>query len=133
MEIKLPKLKKIDPNKPSKPKILLLSDDLRMHSGIGTMSREFVMGTVDKYDWVQLGAAVKHPEHGKAIDISDDLKKETGVEDVSCIVYAHSGYGNPQVLNELMQREKPDAILHFTDPRFWGWLYNIEHHVNNIG
>ena len=42
MEIKLPKLKKVDPNKPSKPKILLLSDDLRMHSGIGTMSREFV-------------------------------------------------------------------------------------------
>ena len=28
-----------------------------------------------------------------------------------------------------MQREKPDAILHFTDPRFWGWLYNIEHQI----
>ena len=25
-----------------------------------------------------------------------------------------------------MDIEKPDAILHFTDPRFWGWLYNIE-------
>ena len=80
--MKLPKLKKIDSNKPKKPKILLLSDDLRMHSGIGTMSKEFVIGTCHKYDWVQLGAAVKHPEHGKAIDISDDLKKETGVEDV---------------------------------------------------
>jgi hypothetical protein len=44
-EIKLPKLRKIDPNKPKKKKILLLSDDLRMHSGIATMSREFVMGT----------------------------------------------------------------------------------------
>ena len=37
-----------------KKKILLLSDDLRMHSGIGTMSRFFVMGTLHKYDWVQI-------------------------------------------------------------------------------
>ncbi len=29
-EIKLPKLRKIDSNKPKKKKILLLSDDLRM-------------------------------------------------------------------------------------------------------
>jgi len=129
MEIKLPKLKKIDSNKTKKPKILLLSDDLRMHSGIGTMSREFVLGTVDKYDWVQLGAAVKHPEHGKGINISGDVAKETGVADASVIVYANSGYGNPQILKELMDRERPDAILHFTDPRFWGWLYNIEHQI----
>jgi hypothetical protein len=32
-------------------------------------------------------------------------------------------------LNEIMQIEKPDAILHFTDPRYWTWLYNIEHEV----
>ena len=56
-EIKLPKLRKIDPNKPKKKKILLLSDDLRLHSGIGTMSREFVIGTAHKYDWVQLASS----------------------------------------------------------------------------
>ena len=129
MEIKLPKLRKIDPNKPKKKKILLLSDDLRMHSGIGTMSREFVLGTVDKYDWVQLGAAVKHPEHGKVIDVSDDVKKETGVKDASVKVYPHTGYGNAQVLNEILNIERPDAILHFTDPRFWQWLYAVEHEI----
>lgn len=31
-QIKLPKLRKIDPNKPKKKKILLLADDLRMNS-----------------------------------------------------------------------------------------------------
>ena len=31
-----------------------------MSSGVGTMSREIVMGTLDKYDWVQIGGAVKH-------------------------------------------------------------------------
>tara|TARA_R110002153_G_scaffold29946_17_gene91892 strand:- start:1432 stop:2886 length:1455 start_codon:yes stop_codon:yes gene_type:complete len=132
MEIKLPKLRKVDPNKQKKKKILLLSDDLRMHSGIGTMSREFVMGTVDKYDWVQLGAAVKHPEHGKIADISEDVQKQTNVKDAYVKIYPHSGYGNPQVLKELIQIEKPDAIMHFTDPRFWGWLYQMEHEVRQL-
>ena len=128
-QIKLPKLRKIDPNKPKKKKILLLADDLRMHSGIGTMSKEFVLGTVDKYDWVQLGAAVKHPDHGKQIDISDQVQKETGVDDAYVKIYAHSGYGNAQVLQEIINIEKPDAVLHFTDPRFWGWLYQVEHNI----
>ena len=73
--MKLPKLQKINPNKRKKKKILLLSDDLRMHSGIGTMSKEFVLGTIDKYDWVQLGGAVKHPEEGKIIDMSQEVVK----------------------------------------------------------
>lgn len=128
-KLKLPKLKKIDPNKPKKKKILLLSDDLRMHSGIATMSREFVIGTADQYDWVQLGAAVKHPDEGKVFDISSDVQKESGVEDASVKIYACTGYGNPQILQQLLNVEKPDAILHFTDPRFWGWLYQIEHSI----
>ena len=34
MSIELPKLKKVSKDKPKKPKILLLADDLRLHSGI---------------------------------------------------------------------------------------------------
>ena len=52
-----------------KKKILLLSDDLRMTSGIATVSKEIVLGTVHKYDWVQLGAAINHPEIGKIVDM----------------------------------------------------------------
>jgi hypothetical protein len=33
-----------------KKKILLLSDDMRLHSGVGNMSRKIVEGTVDKFD-----------------------------------------------------------------------------------
>ena len=128
-QTKLPKLRKIDPNKPKKKKILLLSDDLRMHSGIGTMSREFVLGTLDKYDWVQLAAAIKHPDAGKVMDLSSDVQKETGILDASLKLYPNSGYGDPNILQNIMNIEKPDAILHFTDPRFWGWLYNIEHQI----
>ena len=34
------------------------------------MSKEFVLGTLDdKYDWVQIGGAVKHPDQGKVFDL----------------------------------------------------------------
>ena len=130
--IKLPTLKKVDPNAPKKPKILLLSDDLRLHSGIATQSKEIVLSTIHKYDWVQLGAALKHPEHGKIFDISADVQKETGVKDAKLKIYAHTSYGNPEVLRELINIEKPDAILHFTDPRFWRWLYEMENEIRQI-
>jgi len=132
MELQLPKLKKVDPNKPKKKKILLLSDDLRLHSGIATQSKEMVVSTIHKYDWVQLGAALKHPDHGKVFDVSADVAKETGVQDASLKIYAHNGYGNPDVLRELINVEKPDAILHFTDPRFWKWLYDMEREVREF-
>jgi len=113
----------------SKKKILLLSDDLRMHSGIGTMSRFFVMETLKHFDWVQLGGAIKHPDKGKVADLSSDMSKQLGVDDAYLKIYAIDGYGDPNVLREIISIEKPDAILHYTDPRFWGWLYQMEHEL----
>lgn len=128
-QLQLPKLRKIDPNKPKKKKILLLADDLRLHSGIATMSREFVVGTAHVFDWVQIGAAIKHPEAGKVIDISDSINKDLGIDDANVRIYANNGYGDPNLLREIIRREKPDGIMHFTDPRFWGWLYQMEHEI----
>ena len=112
-----------------KKKILLLSDDMRLHSGIATMSKEIVLHTVHKYDWVQVGAAVKHPDEGKFFDVSDSVAEESGVADASVKIIPMSGYGNQEVLRHLINQEKPDAILHFTDPRFWDWLYAMEDEV----
>jgi|TARA_Y100000996_G_scaffold157793_1_gene121696 glycosyltransferase involved in cell wall biosynthesis len=113
----------------AKKKVLLLADDLRMSSGVGTMSKEFVMGTIQHYDWVQLGGAIKHPEHGKVVNMDNALREETGVEDASLTIYPTDGYGSQEQIRELLQRENPDAILHYTDPRFWGWLYEMEHEI----
>jgi len=114
----------------AKRKILLLSDDLRMSSGVGTMSREFVMGTLKHYEWVQIGGAIKHPDEGKIVDMNDSVRKETGVEDAYLKIYPVSGYGNPDILKQIIAIEKNvSAILHYTDPRFWGWLYQMEHEI----
>ena len=113
----------------AKKKILLLSDDLRMTSGIANVSKQLVLGTLDKYDWVQLGAAIKHPEAGKILDLNDSVREQTGVKDASVKIYPFDGYGNADIIRQLLMVEKPDAILHFTDPRYWLWLYEIEHEI----
>jgi glycosyltransferase involved in cell wall biosynthesis len=112
-----------------KKKILLLSDDLRMTSGISTMSKELVLGTIHKYDWVQLGAAIQHPEFGKVVDVNQDVRDRTGIEDANLKIYPNHGYGDINILRTLLALEKPDAILHFTDPHYWQWLYDNEHEI----
>ena len=112
-----------------KKKILLLSDDLRMASGIATMSKALVMGTVHKYDWFQVGAAINHPEKGKILDVSADVARQTGVEDASVKILPWTGYGDQGLIRQLINSEQPDAILHFTDPRYWIWLYEMEHEI----
>ena len=49
---------------------------LRMTSGVGTMSKEFVLGTIHHYDWVQIGGAITHPEEGKVVDYGLNLYVE---------------------------------------------------------
>jgi glycosyltransferase involved in cell wall biosynthesis len=128
--MKIPKLKSVALNSLSnKKKILLLSDDLRMSSGVGVMSREIVMGTLRDFDWVQIGGAIKHPDKGKIFDLSSDLAEQTGIDDAYCKIYPVDGYGNPDLLREILNIEKPDAIMIYTDPRFWIWLYEMEHEL----
>lgn len=113
----------------SKKRILLLSDDLRVTSGIATMSRELVMGTIDKFDWVQLGAGVNHPEIGKWIDVNEDVRKKTGVQDADLKIIPYNSYGDIVMLRKILKEIKIDAILHFTDPHYWQWLYDAEHEI----
>jgi len=129
--IQLPKLKKIDPNRVKKKKIFLITDDLRFNSGVGTVARELVLGTCKVYDWCQLAAALDHPDHGKRIDLSPEINKEIGISDAYCMQYCHTGYGNPQVINEIISYEKPDAILLITDPRFFGHVFLMEHELRS--
>ena len=113
----------------AKKKILLLSDDLRMASGIATVSKELVLGTAHKYDWFQVGAAINHPEAGKVFDVSQDIQERYGIADANVKILPWNGYGNADLIRQLINAEKPDAIVHFTDPRYWTWLYDIEHEI----
>ena len=110
-------------------KILLLCDDMRTHSGIGTVAKEVVLHTAHRYNWLNLGAAIDHPEHGKRLDISGDTNKLTGISDADVKVYPFSGYGNWDVLRQLIKEEKPDALFLITDPRYFAWVFQIENEI----
>jgi glycosyltransferase involved in cell wall biosynthesis len=112
-----------------KPRILLLSDDLRMTSGISTMSREIVMGTLDRFNWVQLGAGINHHEAGKFVDVNEDARQKTGVKDAELKIIPYNSYGDIVILRKILSEMKIDAILHFTDPHYWQWLYDAEHEI----
>ena len=110
-------------------KILLMCDDIRTHSGIGTIAKEIVVHTAHKYNWTQVAAAINHPEEGKRLDLSSSTNDETGLTDSSVLLYPCNGYGTPEMVRQLLKDEKPDAIFLFTDPRYWTWLFQIENEI----
>jgi hypothetical protein len=118
--------------KEDRKKILLLCDDIRMHSGIATMAREIVIGTSHHFNWINVGAAINHPEAGKGVDISGEVNNLTGLDDTSVRVLPNNGYGDAMLIRSLIAQEKPDAIFIFTDPRYWTWLFEIEREIRNL-
>jgi len=115
--------------KEDRKKILLLTDDIRVHSGVAQIGREMVIHTSHRYNWVQLAGAVEHPEKGKRIDISEDNNKQSGIDDSSVILYPTDGYGDPDILRSIIELEKPDAIFLITDPRYFTWLFQMENQI----
>lgn len=117
--------------KEDRKKILLLCDDIRMHSGIATMAREIVVGTAHHFNWLNLGAAINHPEVGQGFDISTEVNKFAGIDDSWVRVLPNNGYGDAMQIRQLIAQEQPDAIFIFTDPRYWVWLFEIEREIRN--
>ena len=115
--------------KDQRKKILLITDDIRLPSGVGGVGKDIILNTSHHYNWVNLGGAVKHPDAGKRFDLSSDTNKEAGINDSSVTIYPTSGYGDPLLLRNLIAMEKPDAIMLITDPRYFEWLFSIENEI----
>lgn len=117
--------------KADRKKILLLCDDIRMHSGIATMAREIVMKSAHKFNWFNVGAAINHPEKGKILDLSQDINKQLKIEDADVKIQPNNGYGDAMLVRTLIKKEQPDAVFIFTDPRYWTWLFEIEREIRS--
>ena len=110
-------------------KILLICDDIRVHSGVATVAREMVMNTAHHFNWVNLAGAINHPEKGKRFDLSADTNTNAKIEDSSVFLYPTDGYGSPDMIRQMIQMEKPDAIMLITDPRYFDWLFAMENEI----
>ena len=110
-------------------KILLICDDIRVHSGVATVARELVLNTAHHFNWVNIGGAIQHPDKGKRFDLSQDTNTNTGLTDSSVTLYPVDGYGTPDLIRQMLQMEKPDAIMLITDPRYFEWLFAMENEI----
>ena len=110
-------------------KILFISDDIRVHSGVATIARELVINTCHHFNFVCIGGAIKHPEAGKKFDLSADTNNNAGITDSQVMLYPVDGYGNADILRQIIQIEKPDALMFVTDPRYFEWLFAIENEI----
>jgi glycosyltransferase involved in cell wall biosynthesis len=115
--------------KDQRKKILLITDDIRLPSGVGNVGKEIVIHTAHHYNWACIGAAIGHPDAGKRFDISQDTNNNAGIEDASVFLYPNNGYGDANLLRTLINLENPDAIMLITDPRYFTWLFQIENEI----
>jgi hypothetical protein len=121
------KFQYLPPNE--RKKIMLICDDIRVHSGIATVAREIVIHTAHHFNWVNIAGAVQHPDKGKRLDLSEDTNKNSGITNSSVVLYPVDGYGDSMILRQLLEIEKPDAIFLITDPRYFVWLFAIENEI----
>lgn len=110
-------------------KILLMCDDIRMWSGVANVGKDLVTHLAHRYNWINLGGAINHPDQGKKLDLSQETNSLLGIDDSSVFVIPTNGYGDPSLLRQVMELEKPDAIFLITDPRYWMWLFQMENEI----
>jgi glycosyltransferase involved in cell wall biosynthesis len=105
-----------------KKKILVLSDHALSTSGVGTQTRHLIEGLLkkNKYTFRQFGAALKHNDY-RTVVVNEDF-----------IIKPIDGFGSIDLLRVTLATEKPDALLIFTDPRFFIWLFEMEDEIHQV-
>ena len=105
-----------------KKKILVLSDHPLSPSGVGTQTKYMIEALLKtgRYKFVCLGGAIKH--HNYQPQSVDPYGHDW-------LVYPIDGYGTDEMIRSVLQKEKPDVLWFMTDPRFYGWLWEIENEV----
>ena len=115
--------------KDKRKKILLICDDIRVHSGVATVAKEIVTHTAHHFNWVQIAGSITHPAQGKRLDLSTATNEVNGLKDSSVVMYPVDGYGDSRIIRELIKLEKPDALFLITDPRYFTFIFNMEQEI----
>ena len=105
-----------------KKKILVLSDHPLSPSGVGTQTKYMIEALLKtgRYQVICLGGAIRHQKY-------DPQTVEPYGEDWK--IFPVDGYGNHEIIRSLLHKERPDLLWFMTDPRFYGWLWEIENEV----
>jgi hypothetical protein len=115
--------------KEDRKKILLITDDIRVHSGVAQIGREIVINTSHRYNWVQIAGAIKHPDKGNVQDLSEDTNKQKILKIHSVLLYPCDGYGDEGLVKNGYRKRKTRCYFLITDPRYFEWLFQIEDEI----
>jgi glycosyltransferase involved in cell wall biosynthesis len=103
-------------------KVLTLGDMPLSTSGVGNQSKYMIEALLDsgKFEVFSLGGAMKHPQYQLIkTDKWGDLWKILPVDQ----------FGTKEMVRSVIWREKPDILWFMTDPRFWGWLWEMDSEI----
>ncbi len=107
-------------------KVITISDHPLVSSGVGTQTKYILEGLLatGRYSFRSLGGAIKHEDYRpqKITDYGDDW-----------MIFPINGYGDENLLREMIDEERPDAIWFMTDPRFFGFLFNMSDEIRDRG
>lgn len=108
-----------------KIKVFVLADSPLAPSGVAGQTKYMIEGLLKtgRYKFVCFGGAIRHPKY-------DPIRVQEYGDD--WIIYPVDGYGTQDKVRSLLQAEKPDIVWIMTDPRFWGWLWEIENEVRSV-
>ncbi len=106
----------------TKKKIFVIADSPLVPSGVGTQTKYMIEGLLmtGEYSFICLAGAIRHPDY-------TPIKVSPYEEDF--IIYPVDGYGNPQIIREMLNIHKPDVLWFMTDPRFFVWLWEMEDEI----
>jgi len=106
----------------NKKRIMVIADSPLAPSGVGTQTKYMIeaMLRTQEYSFVCLAGAVKHASY-------QPMKIDPYGED--WIIHPVDGYGNKQIVNQMIEHYKPDILWFMTDPRFYIWLWAMEDEI----
>lgn len=108
----------------NKIKVLVLADHPLSPSGVGTQTKYMIESCLKtgEFQFICFGGAIKHHNYSP-------IKVEPYGDDF--IVIPVDGYGNHDMIRSALRTHKPDVLWFMTDPRFFGWLWEIENEVRS--
>ena len=97
-------------------------------SGVGTQLKNIceTLLKTGRYQFICLGGAMAHDKYDPQTITGDEW------DDGDFRVFPVDGYGSPEMIRSILWTEKPDVLLFMTDPRFYGWLWQIENEVSKV-
>jgi glycosyltransferase involved in cell wall biosynthesis len=115
------------PDSQGRLKIVLLSDSPLVPSGVGTQAKLLIEGLLEtgKYSFFCLGGAISHPDYNLQCVAPEKYGEATW------LILPVKGHGDKNILRQVLREQKPDAVVMFTDPRFFYWVWEMEDEVRS--